>query len=159
MDDSYGEIAVVGTLYSVLTCGTVLFGYRLVRVIQLKGRADRRTLWRLAAIRTITALNALSGAIYVGLCSAFLLISLWDLFPSVLMADPGTIALVIYVPLMFLSIGVQSLLWLATADELKAVKRSSYCVRWGRIRIKRIWSRIGGRRAIAAIRRLDRPLW
>lgn len=161
MEASYSliEIAFVGTVYGILTCGTVLFSNRLLQVIQSKGRADRRTLWRLAAIRTITALSALSGTIYVVLCFAFLLISLWDFFPSMLMADPGIVALVINLPLMLLSIGLTSLMWFATADELKDVNRSCYCKRWVRARIKRTWSRVGGRRVTAWIRGFDRRLW
>lgn len=159
MDDSYGEIAVVGTLYSVLTCGTVLFGYRLVRVIQLKGRADRRALWRLAAIRVITALVAVSGTFYVVICFAFLLVSMWDLFPSILMIDPGLSALLINFPLMLLGLSLWGLACLVTTEELKAVNRTYYCNRWVRTHLKLTWSRIGGRRVTAFIRGFDRQLW
>ena len=59
---------IFGGLHLTLTAGAVVAGMRGLRRIERDGRADRRTLWRLAAVRILTGTNIMfGGAVSLGM--------------------------------------------------------------------------------------------
>ena len=155
------ELAMVGTFYLVLSVGAVDFALRAIRLIEAEGRADRRTMWRLAALRTLAAALALSG----GLCVFFLFATVLGSalgMSLVLLGDPGLSASMIAIPLL-LFLGAFGSLVAIIGDEGPAAFRSFAALRWLSERLAAAWSSAGHWPPIAAVRRfvrkLDRPLW
>lgn len=59
------EVAVMGAVALGLTVAMVWFGVRVIGQAESAGRADRRSLWRVAAIRVLVGVLAVCGGVVI----------------------------------------------------------------------------------------------
>jgi hypothetical protein len=132
------ELAVVGTLYLALTAGATAFAVRVIRVLRAKGRADWRTVWRIAGMRVSAAAVALSGGLVVLQMFAIVLGGLSGVLwlPS---GDPALLSLLSGVPVLML-LGSLGALVFFIGDTGPAAFRSFAVLRWSAERTGAAWA-------------------